>query len=110
MCDEWENNYLAFKSWAYQNGYDENAKQGDCTIDRVDNNGNYEPSNCRWVSMKTQANNRRNTIMLEYGDKKLPLSDWSQITGVSYYILYNRYKKGLPLKEIFKGAKTLPNI
>lgn len=59
VCDEWKNNSRAFIEWAYNNGYDENAKYGDCTIDRIDVNGNYEPNNCRWVDMKTQSNNKR---------------------------------------------------
>lgn len=62
ICDSWLNNYNEFKKWAYENGYDENAKYGECTIDRIDVNGNYEPSNCRWVSMATQTQNRRNVI------------------------------------------------
>ena len=58
VCPEWED-YQAFKEWAIENGYDETAKRGDCTIDRIDVDGNYEPSNCRWVDMKTQAKNKR---------------------------------------------------
>ena len=59
ICDEWKNDFQAFHDWAMANGYDENAKRGECTIDRIDVNGNYEPSNCRWVDMKVQRANRR---------------------------------------------------
>ena len=59
MCDEWRDNYQAFHDWAFANGYDPDAPYGQCTIDRIDVNGDYEPSNCRWVDAATQIANRR---------------------------------------------------
>lgn len=56
ICDEWMRSFEAFYNWAMSNGYHE-----DLTIDRIDVNGNYEPSNCRWVTMKEQAHNKRNS-------------------------------------------------
>lgn len=59
ICDEWLKNYQSFKDWAYENGYDENAPRGECTIDRIDVNGNYEPNNCRWITNLEQQKNKR---------------------------------------------------
>lgn len=58
VCQEWKK-YITFKEWALANGYDENADFGDCTIDRINVDGDYEPSNCRWVDMATQNRNKR---------------------------------------------------
>lgn len=59
VCKEWRNDYAAFRSWAYEHGYNPSAGFGECTIDRINVDGDYSPSNCRWVDMKTQNNNTR---------------------------------------------------
>jgi hypothetical protein len=69
VCDEW-NDYFNFKNWALQNGYDDNLQ-----IDRIDNNGNYEPSNCRFVTNQQNANNREMTFFVNYGGKKYAIMD-----------------------------------
>lgn len=59
VCSEWQNDYATFREWALNNGYDENAERGQCTIDRIDVDGNYSPDNCRFVSMDIQAKNKK---------------------------------------------------
>lgn len=63
VCDNWHD-YCVFKEWAINNGYDENAEWGQCTIDKINPYGNYEPNNCRWVTMAEQARNKRNSVQI----------------------------------------------
>lgn len=85
MCDEWKNSFIAFKDWAYSNGYQEGL-----TIDRIDNNGNYEPDNCRWVNYKVQANNTRSCRYLEINGERKTISQWCDVYGISSSVVYTR--------------------
>lgn len=86
MCDEWKNNFQIFYDWAHDNGYDENAPKGQCTIDRIDVNGNYEPSNCHWVDITYQQQSEhkriRNPIVIN--GVAHSLKDWCRIYGINY--------------------------
>lgn len=99
MCEEWATNYDAFRAWALQNGYDESAKRGDCTIDRIDVNGNYEPSNCRWVNMKVQNNNQRSNKHITFCDETHTLAEWSALKGIKQSTLLIRLKHGWPVER-----------
>ena len=79
--------------WALKNGYDENAKYGKCTIDRIDNDGNYEPSNCRWISSKEQSLNTSRNHYLELNGEKHTAYEWSVITGIRLSTILQRINK-----------------
>ena len=88
VCDEWKNEFQAFYDWAMSNGYQDNL-----TLDRIDSNGNYEPSNCRWATMKVQTNNKRCNIRVVVDGKEKSLKELSNETGIKYTTLYMRYRK-----------------
>lgn len=93
VCDEWKEDFLSFRKWAYSNGYDESSKQGDCTIDRIDNDKDYCPENCRWVSLSRQQRNTAKTIIFEYKGIKKPLIDWAEELNLPYHTIRWRYSK-----------------
>ena len=102
VCNEWLNDYGAFRTWALQNGYDKNAPKGECTIDRIDVNGDYCPENCRWANMKEQSRNKTCTIPdVEYMGEKRSLKDWSEITGINYPTLRSRIVRGWSPERAF---------
>ena len=89
ICEEWKNDFQAFYDWAMANGY-----KDDLTIDRIDVNGNYEPSNCRWANSKLQARNMRNNNFVTYKGETHCLSEWAELYNISYKTFWKRLKKG----------------
>lgn len=77
MCDEWRDNFMTFYDWSINNGYTDNL-----TIDRIDSNGNYEPSNCRWATYKEQANNTSSNVLVTHNGESHTLAMWGEILGI----------------------------
>jgi len=92
ICDEW-NDFEAFEKWAYENGYDPNAKSFKCTIDRIDNSKGYSPENCRWVDSIVQANNHTTNVKVSYNGETKTIAEWSKLLGWNYRIVYDRIVK-----------------
>lgn len=91
VCEEWTNNFECFATWAKENGYAEGL-----TIDRIDNNSGYKPSNCRWVTMKVQSNNTRQNVFFTYNGETKTIQQWSDETGINHDTIRCRIKAGWP--------------
>ena len=110
LCDEWNDRtiirisgigytkgFLAFKKWALENGYQDNL-----SIDRIDVNKNYEPSNCRWVTKQAQANNRRSNKYISYKGKTQSLADWCRELGFNYPTIKERFRRNWSVEKAFE--------
>ena len=97
ICSEWKDDFNQFLNWAYQNGYDEGL-----TIDRINNDGNYSPNNCRWVTMKVQQNNRNNNVKPVIDRREYKIKELSQETGINENTLYKRFQKGWRDKKLIQ--------
>lgn len=93
VCEEWQT-FEPFYEWAFANGYRE-----ELTIDRVDNNGNYEPSNCRWSTYSEQANNTSRNHVLRFNDEEHTIREWEDILGVRPNTIRGRIWKGWTVEQ-----------
>ena len=91
ICDEWEN-FENFRDWAMSHGYDPYAPYGECTLDRIDPNGDYCPENCRFVSSLVQANNKNTTSFIEYNGQKMALMDFARMINMDPETVRHRIK------------------
>ena len=98
ICDEWLNDFMSFYNRAIVNGYNDTL-----TIDRIDNNKGYSPSNYRWVTNQEQSNNRRSNINITYNGKIKTMEQWSEELGINYNTIRMRHFRGWSDKEILFG-------
>lgn len=101
VCKEWANSFDVFRDWSMRNGYCDML-----TIDRIDNNKGYTPSNCRWTTMQAQAENRRNTIKLYYNGRDYTVKELADILHTKKSAVYDRLYSGWSVERIFKTPVT----
>ncbi len=94
VCKEW-NDYDTFRNWALNSGYNDTF-----SIDRINVNGNYEPSNCRWESTEAQNNNKTNNTSCEFNGETHTLAEWARIFKIPYRIVVQRHSRNWDIKRI----------
>lgn len=87
VCHEWQD-FATFRDWSLAHGY-----RDDLTIDRIDNDGNYEPSNCRWIPLADQARNRSSTRLVTHAGRTQTLTEWSEELGMTRATLRRRLER-----------------
>lgn len=105
VCEEWDNSYLAFKTWAIKNGWDNTHKRGVMTIERLDNNGDYTPDNCVIANAKQQARNRRSNTYYTIDGKRYmfcELADKYQLPSNVLSMRLARLKSKKDLKKLLQ--------
>lgn len=100
VCDRWRDSFAAFLA---DMGRKPSPRH---SLDRINNDGNYEPGNCRWATPNTQARNRRPSVLIEWHGETLPLADWAQRLGVPYHRLFRRLRSGWTVAEAFTSPRT----
>ena len=98
VCEDWKE-FQFFKDWSLSHGYSD-----DLTIDRIDNDGDYCPQNCRWTSVVDQANNRRTNVHIAYNGEKHTIAEWARILDINTHTLRNRLRAGIPPEKAFAEA------
>jgi len=93
VCDRWKNSFSDFME-----DMGPRPSSGH-TLDRIDNNGNYEPSNCRWATRREQSNNTRRNRIVEYNGESLSIAEWARKLSLTYPTVYLRLKRGWSIER-----------
>lgn len=97
VCKEWADSFEAFYAWAMAHGYADNLQ-----IDRIDNDGNYTPENCRWATRVENQSNTRQNVIIELNGERHTIAEWARITGISRSTINRRITAGKSPAEILK--------
>ena len=92
VCDEWKD-FKNFLKWLESNGFDKNMGR-ECSIERIDVNGDYSPQNCKIAGIKEQQNNKTDNHYIIINGKTMTVTQWCEITGVKRSVAYDRIKNG----------------
>ena len=103
ICNEWKNDFVKFYDWSMNNGYNDTL-----TIDRIDVNGNYEPSNCRWATKLQQQRNTTRLRKITYKNETHCISEWAEILGLEYNTLYHRFRRNNYSEDVLK--RVIENV
>jgi hypothetical protein len=103
VCDRWKDSFENFYNDMMQ------TWQKGLSLDRIDNDSNYEPENCRWVTNKEQANNRRTNKVVEYQGRSQTLTQWAEELNLSPSLLHERYREGITGKDLWKPSRRKKN-
>lgn len=100
VCERWKD---SFENFLADMGH---APTLIHSIERDDVNGNYDPDNCRWATLVEQANNRRNTVILEWNGRSQSMAEWARELGLNYYTLKQRIRNGWTAAEALSGQRN----
>lgn len=100
VCEEWRNSFMAFHNWAIFNGYEKHL-----TIDRIDNDGDYTPDNCRWATRKEQMNNTSDNVRIEIDGEIYDAEGAANVVGLPPQILEGRWARGQRGADLFRPYK-----
>lgn len=101
IYESWRKDFINFYNWAISNGYADNL-----SIDRIDSNESYIPSNCRWVNASKQANNRSSNQLITYNGETHNITEWAKKLNIKRHVIYQRLKANWSIeKALEKGLE-----
>lgn len=105
VCDDWHSPEK-FVTWGIASGYTKGL-----SLDRYpDNNGNYEPGNCRWATMKQQLRNKRSNVFLEWDGQRRTVSEWAEVTGLRFHVIRSRMHRGWSTEDVLTRPLQLHQL